>query len=97
MSRFIAFLSVTAFSLSKEGKRIIYCVYEYEPLLDSANMTIDDYGLIANDIKVEYLDHIKLNWTIVFMTGFRARGPRVQGPGNGDHEWTLKGGGGVIH
>lgn len=38
--------------MSKEGKRVIYCVYEYEPLLDSANMTINDYARLANDIKV---------------------------------------------
>ena len=38
--------------LSPEGKRIIYCLYEYEPLLDSVNMTIRDYARIANDIKV---------------------------------------------
>ena len=38
--------------MSKEGKRIIYCIYEYEPLLDSSNMTYDDYGRLADDIMV---------------------------------------------
>ena len=38
--------------LSKEGKRVIYCIYEYEPLLDSCNMTIDDYARLATDISV---------------------------------------------
>ena len=38
--------------LSKEGRRITYSVSEYEPLLDSANMTVDDYGRLAKDIKV---------------------------------------------
>ncbi|KAK2165000.1 hypothetical protein LSH36_56g02010 [Paralvinella palmiformis] len=40
--------------LSKEGKRIIYCIYEYEPLLDSSNMTYDDYGRLAADIMDNY-------------------------------------------
>ncbi len=31
---------------------MIYCVYEYEPLLDSSNMTIDDYARLASDIMV---------------------------------------------
>ena len=35
-------------------KRIIYGIYEYEPLLDSSNMTMDDWITIANDIKNSY-------------------------------------------
>ena len=31
---------------------MIYCIYEYEPLLDSCNMTIDDYARLATDIVV---------------------------------------------
>ncbi|KAK2184168.1 hypothetical protein NP493_277g00013 [Ridgeia piscesae] len=41
---------------STEGRRIIYCVYEYDPLLDSSNMTVDDYAQMALDIKTNY-DH----------------------------------------
>ncbi|XP_074656799.1 L-asparaginase-like [Tubulanus polymorphus] len=40
--------------ISKQGKHIIYTVYEYEPLLDSANMTMDDWIRIARDIKRTY-------------------------------------------
>ncbi|XP_064624902.1 L-asparaginase-like isoform X2 [Lineus longissimus] len=40
--------------LSKEGKHIIYSVYEYEPLLDSCNMTMDDWARVARDIKKNY-------------------------------------------
>ena len=43
------------YRLSKEGKRVIYFVYEYEPLLDSSNMTMTDYARIACDIQVS--DH----------------------------------------
>ncbi|KAI0222932.1 L-asparaginase [Lamellibrachia satsuma] len=39
---------------STEGRRIIYCVYEYDPLLDSSNMTVDDYAQLALDIKANY-------------------------------------------
>ncbi|XP_023932690.1 L-asparaginase-like [Lingula anatina] len=42
--------------LSKEKKNVIYCVYEYEPLLDSCNMTMDDWARIASDIKTYYED-----------------------------------------
>ena len=38
--------------MSKEGKRVIYSLWEYEPLLDSANMTVDDYARLARDIDV---------------------------------------------
>ena len=37
------------------GRRIIYCVYEYDPLLDSSNMTVDDYANLSIDIKVYYM------------------------------------------
>lgn len=33
-------------------KRIVYSIYEYEPLLDSSNMTMEDWAKIANDIRV---------------------------------------------
>ena len=39
-------------SLSKEGKRVIYQVCEYEPLLDSCNMTMTDWARLAFDIDV---------------------------------------------
>ncbi|CAI2171130.1 13868_t:CDS:10 [Funneliformis geosporum] len=36
------------------GKRIRYSVIEYEPLLDSCNMTSDDWIRIATDIELNY-------------------------------------------
>ncbi|CAG0920491.1 unnamed protein product [Notodromas monacha] len=39
---------------TREAKRVIYTVFEYEPLLDSSNMTMDDYVRIAEDIKTAY-------------------------------------------
>lgn len=38
--------------LNKDNKRIIYSVLEYSPLLDSSNMTTDDWGRIGKDIEV---------------------------------------------
>jgi len=35
-------------------KRVIYTIYEYQPLLDSSNMTMDDWIQIARDIKASY-------------------------------------------
>lgn len=35
-----------------ESRRIIYTIIEYDPLLDSSNMSIKDWVRIANDIKV---------------------------------------------
>ncbi|XP_074547509.1 60 kDa lysophospholipase isoform X2 [Halichoeres trimaculatus] len=40
--------------LSKDNKRIIYTVLEYSPLLDSSNMTTDDWGRIGKDIEKNY-------------------------------------------
>ncbi|XP_039272034.2 L-asparaginase-like [Styela clava] len=40
--------------LSLKEKQVIYCVMEYDVLLDSSNMTIDDYKRIARDIKANY-------------------------------------------
>uniref|UniRef100_T1J509 asparaginase n=1 Tax=Strigamia maritima TaxID=126957 RepID=T1J509_STRMM len=37
-----------------ENKRVIYTVYEYDPLLDSSNMTINDWIRIATDIQESY-------------------------------------------
>lgn len=39
---------------TNEKSRVLYTVYEYDPLLDSSNMTIDDWVLIAQNIKREY-------------------------------------------
>lgn len=36
-----------------EARRIIYTIIEYDPLLDSSNMTIKDWVQIAADIKVK--------------------------------------------
>jgi L-asparaginase/Glu-tRNA(Gln) amidotransferase subunit D len=30
----------------------VYTIYEYEPLLDSSNMTMDDWISIAKDLRV---------------------------------------------
>lgn len=35
-----------------EQRRIIYTITEYDPLLDSSNMTFQDWQKIAQDIKV---------------------------------------------
>jgi 60kDa lysophospholipase len=36
-----------------EGKRrVIYSILEYDPLLDSSNMTMEDWSRMAEDIKV---------------------------------------------
>ncbi|XP_041711035.1 60 kDa lysophospholipase isoform X1 [Coregonus clupeaformis] len=40
--------------LSKLNKRIVYTVLEYNPLLDSCNMTTDDWGTIGKDIEKHY-------------------------------------------
>uniref|UniRef100_A0A8C5Q7L4 asparaginase n=1 Tax=Leptobrachium leishanense TaxID=445787 RepID=A0A8C5Q7L4_9ANUR len=40
--------------LSKQNKRIVYTVLEYSPLLDSCNMTTDDWAKIAKDIQKHY-------------------------------------------
>ncbi|XP_034531677.1 60 kDa lysophospholipase isoform X2 [Notolabrus celidotus] len=40
--------------LSKDNKRIIYNILEYNPLLDSSNMTTDDWGRIGKDIEKNY-------------------------------------------
>ncbi|XP_044128087.1 60 kDa lysophospholipase isoform X2 [Bufo gargarizans] len=42
--------------LSKQNKRIVYTVLEYSPLLDSCNMTTDDWAKIAKDIE-KYYEH----------------------------------------
>ncbi|KAJ8399152.1 hypothetical protein AAFF_G00415310 [Aldrovandia affinis] len=40
--------------LSKQNKRIVYTVLEYCPLLDSCNMTTDDWASIGKDIEKHY-------------------------------------------
>lgn len=37
-----------------DHKRVVYQIYEYDPLLDSSNMTMDDWIQIAKDIKTHY-------------------------------------------
>ncbi|KAF7704444.1 hypothetical protein HF521_021516 [Silurus meridionalis] len=41
-------------ALSKQNKRIVYTVLEYSPLLDSCNMTTEDWATIAKDIEKYY-------------------------------------------
>ncbi|XP_035388948.1 60 kDa lysophospholipase isoform X3 [Electrophorus electricus] len=40
--------------LSKQDKRIVYTLLEYAPLLDSCNMTTDDWARIGKDIEKHY-------------------------------------------
>ncbi|XP_056101503.1 60 kDa lysophospholipase isoform X1 [Rhinichthys klamathensis goyatoka] len=40
--------------LSKQNKRIVYTVLEYSPLLDSCNMSTDDWATIGKDIEKHY-------------------------------------------
>ena len=39
-------------SLGPGKKRILYTIYEYQPLLDSSNMTMDDWMNISKDLRV---------------------------------------------
>lgn len=39
-----------------EKRRIIYTISEYDPLLDSSNMTFSDWERIAEDIRVIEID-----------------------------------------
>lgn len=39
-------------SLSKQNKRIFYTILELSPLLDSSNMTPDDWAKIAKKLEV---------------------------------------------
>lgn len=43
--------------VTNQNRRIIYRIHEYQPLLDSSNMTVDDWIRIAKDIEV-HLDFI---------------------------------------
>ncbi|XP_078673135.1 L-asparaginase-like isoform X1 [Branchiostoma floridae x Branchiostoma belcheri] len=40
--------------LSKYGKHVLYWILEYDPILDSCNMNMDDWGQIAADIHKYY-------------------------------------------
>ncbi|XP_041828021.1 60 kDa lysophospholipase isoform X2 [Melanotaenia boesemani] len=40
--------------MSKSDKRIVYTVLEYNPLLDSSNMTTEDWAKIGKDIEKHY-------------------------------------------
>ncbi|XP_062413290.1 60 kDa lysophospholipase-like [Pungitius pungitius] len=42
--------------LTEDNKRIVYTVLEYSPLLDSSNISIEDWGKIGKDIEENY-DH----------------------------------------
>jgi lysophospholipase len=43
-----------AMPVSKDGKRVLYSMREYDPLLDSSNMTMTDWARLAHDIKKSY-------------------------------------------
>lgn len=40
--------------MMEEHYRVMYTIYEYDPLLDSTDMTMDDWVQIAQDIKANY-------------------------------------------
>ncbi|XP_062904114.1 60 kDa lysophospholipase isoform X1 [Mobula hypostoma] len=42
---------------TRSNKRIVYSVIEYSPLLDSCNMTTDDWAKIALDIEARYQEY----------------------------------------
>ncbi|XP_072895871.1 60 kDa lysophospholipase isoform X1 [Hemitrygon akajei] len=42
---------------TRSNKRIVYSVIEYSPLLDSCNMTTDDWAKIALDIEAHYQEY----------------------------------------
>ena len=46
---------IKQFQVQGEHRRIVYTVTEYEPLLDSSNMSFTDWMKIAQDIKVRQL------------------------------------------
>ncbi|XP_078724153.1 60 kDa lysophospholipase isoform X1 [Lampetra fluviatilis] len=46
--------NILVLPLSKHHKRIVYTVLEYSPLLDSCNITTDDWAVIAKDIEKHY-------------------------------------------
>ncbi|XP_030575327.1 60 kDa lysophospholipase isoform X2 [Archocentrus centrarchus] len=46
--------NILVLPLSKQNKRIVYTILEYNPLLDSSNMTTDDWGRIGKDIEKNY-------------------------------------------
>ncbi|XP_051876012.1 60 kDa lysophospholipase isoform X2 [Pristis pectinata] len=50
---------------SRSNKRIVYSVIEYSPLLDSCNMTTDDWAKIAVDIQTHYQEY----WGFVILHG----------------------------
>ncbi|GMT12222.1 hypothetical protein PFISCL1PPCAC_3519, partial [Pristionchus fissidentatus] len=57
IDEFYANASVTPYSLPpirNMKKRVIYWIVEYEPLLDSCDMTFDDWIRIASDIRKAY-------------------------------------------
>ena len=49
--------TVLAMPEDKKGRRVVFEVLEYSPLLDSSNMTHKDYVRIANDINTNYEEY----------------------------------------
>lgn len=49
---YIFFSILFLHSLSKQNKRIFYTILELSPLLDSSNMTPDDWAKIAKKLEV---------------------------------------------
>lgn len=43
---------LSLFSVSKQNKRIFYTILELSPLLDSSNMTPEDWAKIAKKLEV---------------------------------------------
>ena len=44
----------TVYSLTSHNYRILYCIKEYDPVLDSSNIDMTDWATIANDISQYY-------------------------------------------
>ncbi|CAL8272734.1 unnamed protein product [Merluccius merluccius] len=43
--------------MNKYNKRMVYTILEYDPLLDSSNMTTEDWGKIGKDIEKYYMQY----------------------------------------
>ncbi|XP_060938618.1 60 kDa lysophospholipase isoform X2 [Limanda limanda] len=54
---YYSYMDTLVLPLSNEKKRIVYTILEYVPLLDSSNMTPDDWVKIGKDIEKNYRNY----------------------------------------
>ncbi|XP_062253114.1 60 kDa lysophospholipase isoform X2 [Platichthys flesus] len=54
---YYSFADTLVLPLSEQEKRIVYTILEYDPLLDSSNMTPDDWVKIGKDIEKNYKNY----------------------------------------